>query len=156
MLRRTKQPQLNTDYIMARNLPASHPPAGVLQQQEQYPWTDFQPANLQPVLPDQLQPTAYSTPVCSGTQATNTTAALTGAFQTLNPNTSFNLSDYIPTTPKAPPAPTRSEHLVNAQWTLSKWNILNSVILKVKCVVTCITCKLFWKMEINKKIQFLF
>jgi len=58
-----------------------------------------------------LQPTAYSTPVRSGTQAvqapataaafsTDTAEALGGAFQTMNANTSFNLSDYICPTPK--------------------------------------------------------
>uniref|UniRef100_UPI00358E8264 uncharacterized protein n=1 Tax=Myxine glutinosa TaxID=7769 RepID=UPI00358E8264 len=109
-LQQASQPLAPQYALAVRNLAASNPPANVLQ----YPWTECQPANLQPVLSDQLQPTAYSTPVHSGTQArttttttsTDTAAALTGAFQTLNPNTSFNssfnLSDYIPATPKTP------------------------------------------------------
>ena len=124
VLRHTQQPQMTTDYIMARNLAASNPPGDVLQQQGHYTWTEIQPTNLQPILPDQLQPSAYSTPVRSGTQtptttaptSTDTAAVLSSAFQALNSNTSlnsaFNLSDYVPATPKGPTSTT------DTQWTV--------------------------------------
>lgn len=48
------QPRLTTDYIMARNLAASNPPADVLQQHGRNQWTEFQLSNVQPLLPGQL------------------------------------------------------------------------------------------------------
>ena len=149
VLRHTQQPQMTTDYIMARNL-ASNPPGDVLQLQRHCTWTEIQPTNLHHILSDQLQPTAHSTPVCSGTQtpttttstSTDTAAVLSSAFQTLNSNTSlnsaFNLSDYMTATPKGPTSTT------DAQWTPSKRNIQSSLTLQAKCFLICVTCKLFF------------
>jgi hypothetical protein len=86
----SKQPRLTTDYIMARNLASSNPPADVLQQHRRYQWTEFQPSNVQPVLPAN----AYSTQVNSGSQAhstttstpTNTASILTEAYETMIPD----------------------------------------------------------------------
>ena len=94
-----RQPQLNTDYITAHNLAASNPPADVLKQHGRYQWTMFQPSNLQPVLSGQPQLNTYSIQVLSESQAPNTittsttmdtVAVLTDAYETMNPDPSFN------------------------------------------------------------------
>lgn len=87
-----KQVQVASDYIMARNIAASNPPSEVLQQQGRYQWTQIQPVNLQPVLPEPQH-------VVSGSQSLNTTSSTDTAsiyltcHETLSPdpaNPAFN------------------------------------------------------------------
>lgn len=95
---RHRQPQqmsTDRDYIIARNLAASNPPADVLQQYGRYQWAELQPTNLQPILMGQQQQTVYSTHTTSQTPsaiestATDTTSVLTDAYETINPETPF-------------------------------------------------------------------
>ncbi|XP_071140733.1 uncharacterized protein [Mytilus edulis] len=95
---RHRQPQqmsTDRDYIIARNLSASNPPADVLQQYGRYQWAELQPTNLQPILMGQQQQTVYSTHTTSQTPsaiestATDTTSVLTDAYETINPETPF-------------------------------------------------------------------